>query len=474
MKEWLKISFLLCVFGFVREIRPSEPYVTEYLLGPWRNISEEQLTRDVYPVGTYSHLVQLIFVFLITDFLRYKPLIITIGAAGVIIWSMLIWTTSLLSLQILEFFYGTYMAAEVAYYTYIYAKVDKKYYPRVTSHTRAAMFAGKLISGVISQLLINLELMDYKQLNYITLGSTYMIQKRSLPFPHLCCCPRTAQIVAMIWAFGLPKVDKSLYFHREIYLKDSAPAVSRTNQLPLAQEPSTTSDTDGVPQTNSMVESSAGRLLWQHFYNAYTNPRVVQWSLWYAIGLAGYLQVTYYMQVLWKVIEPEPQIAWNGATDAVLTALAALCALVAGYLHAGRMRPRASLLLLSVLSALEGGSILLCCWTDNIYWSYAGFVIFGGLYGFTITVASAEVARNLQEDSFGLVFGINTLLALIFQSLLTIIVISETGFALNPVDQYTVYAFYFIAVAVIYCISVAVEHLFQHSRSSEKLADSLE
>jgi len=30
------------------------------------------------------------------------------------------------------------------------------------------------------------------------------------------------------------------------------------------------------------------------------------------------------MQVLWKVIEPEPQIAWNGAVDAVLTALAAL------------------------------------------------------------------------------------------------------------------------------------------------------
>jgi len=105
---------------------------------------------------------------------RYKPLIITVGATGVIIWSMLIWTTSLLSLQILEFFYGTYMAAEVAYYTYIYAKVDKKYYPRVTSHTRAAMFAGKLVSGITSQLMINLELMNYKELNYITLASKYL------------------------------------------------------------------------------------------------------------------------------------------------------------------------------------------------------------------------------------------------------------------------------------------------------------
>ncbi|XP_017858689.1 PREDICTED: thiamine transporter 1 isoform X1 [Drosophila arizonae] len=433
MKEWLKISCLLCVFGFVREIRPSEPYVTEYLLGPWRNITEQQLIQDVYPVGTYSHLVQLVFVFLITDFLRYKPLIITIGAAGVIIWSMLIWTTSLLSLQILEFFYGTYMAAEVAYYTYIYAKVDKKYYPRVTSHTRAAMFAGKLISGITSQLMINLELMNYRQLNYITLAT---------------------QILAMLWAFGLPKVDKSLYFHREV-LEESSTAPPSANQLQM--EPDAVSQQIRSPQ----VESAPMHLLWQHFHNAYTNPRVIQWSLWYAIGLAGYLQVTYYMQVLWKVIEPEPQIAWNGAVDAVLTALAALSALAAGYLHSGRLRPKTTLLVLSVLSALEGGSVLICCWTNDIYWSYVGFVIFGALYGFTITVASAEVARNLQEESFGLVFGINTLLALVFQSLLTIIVVSETGFELSPVDQYAVYAFYFIAVALIYFISVLVEHLWQ-------------
>ncbi|KAH8358648.1 hypothetical protein KR093_001516 [Drosophila rubida] len=453
MKEWLKISCLLCVFGFVREIRPSEPYVTEYLLGPWRNITEDQLTRDVYPVGTYSHLIQLIFVFLITDFLRYKPLIITVGAAGVIIWSMLLWTTSLLSLQILEFFYGTYMAAEVAYYTYIYAKVDKKYYPRVTSHTRAAMFAGKLISGITSQLMINLELMNYRQLNYITLAT---------------------QILAMLWAFSLPKVKKSLYFHREPHSTEPtlAPAIPKPGEQ---QEPVAIVEADMVSQqASTQMQSSAGALLWQHFHNAYTNPRVVQWSLWYAIGLAGYLQVTYYMQVLWKVIEPEPQIAWNGAVDAVLTALAALCALAAGYLHTGRLRPRASLLVLSVLSALEGGSVLLCCWTENIYWSYVGFVIFGALYGFTITVASAEVARNLQEDSFGLVFGINTLLALVFQSLLTIIVVSETGFALNPVGQYTVYAFYFIAVSVIYFISVTIEHFWQRSKSTEKLADSME
>ncbi|KAH8292161.1 hypothetical protein KR054_006452 [Drosophila jambulina] len=443
MKEWLKISCLLCVFGFVREIRPSEPYVTEYLLGPWRNITNDQLMQDVYPVGTYSYLVQLVFVFLITDFLRYKPLIITIGATGVIIWSMLIWTTSLLSLQILEFFYGTYMAAEVAYYTYIYAKVDKKYYPRVTSHTRAAMFAGKLVSGITSQLMLYLDLMDYKQLNYITLGT---------------------QIIAMLWAFGLPKVHKSLYFHREKITSD----IDQQTQLPGE-------DNLDVAVPHPKATSKKPRalvLIWEHTRTAYTNPRVVQWSLWYAIGLAGYLQVTYYMQVLWKVIEPEPLIAWNGAVDAVLTALAALSALAAGYLHTGRLKPRTSLLIMVFLSALEGGCVLICCWTKDIYWSYAGFIIFGGLYGFTITLASAEVARHLEDDIFGIVFGFNTFVALIFQSLLTMIFV--TGFKLDPVGQYTAYAFYFIGVGVLYLISVLVEWLWCPAPEIETLENSLE
>lgn len=43
MLEWKKISGLLCIFGFVRELRPSEPYITEFLAGPWRNVTEDEV-----------------------------------------------------------------------------------------------------------------------------------------------------------------------------------------------------------------------------------------------------------------------------------------------------------------------------------------------------------------------------------------------------------------------------------------------
>lgn len=100
--KWITISLLLSVFGFLKEIRPSEPFIYEFLIGHWRNITEEQVNQQVYPVGTYSYLGLLVLVFLITDLCRYKPLIVFLGLSGIVVWAMLLWTTGLLELQILE------------------------------------------------------------------------------------------------------------------------------------------------------------------------------------------------------------------------------------------------------------------------------------------------------------------------------------------------------------------------------------
>lgn len=100
--KWITISLLLSVFGFLKEIRPSEPFIYEFLIGQWRNITEEQINQQVYPVGTYSYLGLLILVFLIIDLCRYKPLIVFSGLSGIVVWGMLLWTTGLLELQILE------------------------------------------------------------------------------------------------------------------------------------------------------------------------------------------------------------------------------------------------------------------------------------------------------------------------------------------------------------------------------------
>lgn len=193
MQTWLRISLLLCSFGFFREMRPSEPFVVEYLTGPDRNITSEELNREIYPFGTYSVLVQLIFVFLVTDILRYKPIIILSACAGIVLFAILLWTYTVWELIIGQLFYGTFMASEVAYYTYIYAKVEKSRYQIVSGHTRSAILCGKFLGGVLAQVLISTESLNYRGLHYISFGS---------------------QIVSLLIALALPPVQESIYFYK--------------------------------------------------------------------------------------------------------------------------------------------------------------------------------------------------------------------------------------------------------------------
>lgn len=362
LNKWFTISLLLSMVGFLKEIRPSEPFIYEFLIGKWRNITDEQVNQDVYPVGTYSYLVQLVFVFLVTDFSRYKPLIALLGICGIIIWSMLLWTTSLLDLQIVEIFYGTFSACEVAYFTYIYAKVDKKYYQQVTSHTRAAILAGRATSAIMAQLLISFKIMDYRQLNYITFG---------------------AMIAATVWCLLLPPVKKSIYFH---------------------QEPS---------QQSSIVQQTkmAFGLMWNHFKHGYSHKYTVKWSVWWAVATAGFIQVQVYMQPLWTAIVDDPdKPIYNGAVEAVLTVLGFVGALLAGVFTVN-WETKGDIALTSC-SIIQGSIMIVASQTPYVVVSYVCYIVFGALYHFTITVASSEIAKHINEDSYGLIFGINTFVAL--------------------------------------------------------------
>ena len=54
----------------------------------------------------------------------------------------------------------------------------------------------------------------------------------------------------------------------------------------------------------------------------------------------------------------------------------------------------------------------------------------------TLLSCSFEVARSIRDSSYGLVFGFNTFLALLFQTTLTIAVADEAiGLALPPRQQ---------------------------------------
>ena len=246
---------ILCIYGLFKEIRPSEPYLTDYLIGDqWKNLTTDSVYDQVYPVWPYSYFGLLVPVFLLTDYLRYKPVIVLEGLAYIATWSLLLWAKGKQWMQFMEFTYGMATSTEVAYYTYVYAKVSPDKYKQVSSYARSTLLFGRFVSGLISQLLVSFKILDCGQLNYVSLVSVSL---------------------AFFVSLFLPKVNSSIYFHAN----GTSTAAATTTKHPFYR-------------------------LWQDLKKAYSNGYVVKWSVWVALATCGNFQIGNYIQTLWNDISP--------------------------------------------------------------------------------------------------------------------------------------------------------------------------
>lgn len=234
----------------------------------------------------------------------------------------------------------------------------------------------------------------------------------------------------------LPPVPASMYFHR--------------------QEVPTDEETD-LPKPQSTC-SRASELLWAHFKTAYTNFTVIRYSLWYSLAVCLYYQITSYVQALWSEIGGPDTMLWNGAVEAILTLAGSLVALAAGFVPQKLLTPQNTILGLSVIAIAEGCGLLLATRTTTLMASYAGYTLFGVLHAFSITLVSAEIAKHISDDSFALVFGINTMAGLVAQTLLTLAIVDSDGwFALDVRGQFSVYSVSFVTIGVLFGVFALVE-----------------
>lgn len=252
-----------------------------------------------------------------------------------------------------------------------------------------------------------------------------------------------AQGASLVVGVLLPSVGVSLYFY-------SLPGSSEGNSESSESRKDSSEET-AKPQFSY---PRAFKLLWQHFLESYSNLKVIQWSVWWALAMAGFLMVQIYVQLLWQEIDYGRENLLNAGVEAALTLFGAIAAFLAGLLTSKTFK-KYDLWILTFCSLLEGIFIVISSQTTNIWTAYSMYVLFGILYSFMITIASASVAKLLADDSFALIFGINTFFALIAQSILTVVVI--TLFGLSTRDQFLVYGFYFISLSVIYMITAIVK-----------------
>ncbi|KAL0269206.1 UNVERIFIED_CONTAM: hypothetical protein PYX00_007013 [Menopon gallinae] len=423
MNKWWHISLLLSCYGFFKEYRPSEPFITPFLTGPGKNFTNEEVTQEIYAVGIYFNLSLLVLVFLLTDYLRYKPVLIAGGISGIIVWTLLIVGKTIPVMQVVEFFYGFFMASEVAYYTYIYAKVDKEHYQKVTSHTRTAFLLGKASAGLSSQLLVEFHVLDYLQLNYITV-----------------CALAMTTLVSIL----LPSVPQSIYFHRcesSANTSNSSGQIDENNKFGLNRT--------AKKHSCKSKFKSAFTFLYEDLREAYTNSYVLEWSLWWGLATCGYLQIATYSQVLWEEINKAEEVKLkNGLVEFVYSILGAAAAFGIGYIKLPWQKWGE--FTLGILTLVQAACIFGAAYLTNLYFAYAVYIAFGILYHSAITIASSEVAKDIREDSYALIFGINTFFALILQTILTAIVVNYLKCVIRT--QFQIYGCYLFVTGGVYLV----------------------
>ncbi|KAH7695701.1 reduced folate carrier [Aphelenchoides avenae] len=105
--------------------------------------------------------------------------------------------------------------------------------------------------------------------------------------------------------------------------------------------------------------------------------------------------------------------------------------------------------------------------TTNVFVAYAMYLSTSSMYHILIAVASNIIASQLNSASYSLIFGFNTFLALLFQSVLTFTVADERGLALDIRTQFIVYSGYFFVIAVVFCVPLLAKFLCKRPNASD-------
>ena len=358
--NWIVPTIILCTYGFFKEMKPSEPFLTPYLNSTYKHLNEKDLSDQVYPVSTYAYFIFLFLVFMFTDFLRYKPLIIIESLAYLGTRVILVWGDGIFIMQIMQVTYGLAMATEIAYYSYIYAMVDESYYRKVTSYTRAITLLGKGIADVLGQILISTHITNYLTLNYISFGSV---------------------TIAVIVSLFLPKVTTNVFALDTYQFFENEEEIEVEN-LNTTEEQSTMHRC-----INCFGQwKLALKQMFIAFKSSYSNKQLLMWSLWWAFAMCGGLQVEDYVMNLWSDITgSNTHKVYNGAVFACGTLLSALIVFLFSFVKV--QWSVVAEVLIAIISLVDTVLLLTMAYTNNIWIAYTCYVIFRASYAFILTVA---------------------------------------------------------------------------------------
>nr|XP_020640605.1 thiamine transporter 1 isoform X3 [Pogona vitticeps] len=207
--------------------------------------------------------------------------------------------------------------------------------------------------------------------------------------------------------------------------------------------------------------------LWQDFLQCYSSRPLLCWSVWWALSTCGYFQVINYTQGLWEKVQPSHSSEiYNGGVEAASTLLGAVAVFAVG--HIKTSWATWGEITLAIFSLFITAAVYIMDTVRNIWVCYASYVSFRIVYMLLITIATFQIATNLSVERYALVFGVNTFVALMLQTLLTLIVADAKGLGLDIFTQFMIYAGYFAAISVVFLISGTYSILMNYWRKERR------
>ncbi|CAH6789856.1 reduced folate transporter [Phodopus roborovskii] len=431
LRSWRCLVFYLCFFGFMAQLRPGESFITPYLLQ--RNFTMEQVTNEIIPVLPYSHLAVLVPIFLLTDYLRYKPILVLQCLSFMCVWLLLLLGNSVLHMQLMEVFYSITMAARIAYSSYIFSLVHPSRYQRMASYSRAAVLLGVFTSSVLGQLLWPLEQKSIFMLNYISLGFI---------------------IFSLGLSLFLKRPKHSLFFNRSALVHRALPCeLDQMHPGPGQPEPGK------LERVLRNCRNSFLVCMLSELVENVRQPQLRLWCLWWVFNSAGYYLITYYVHVLWRANQ---NLSYNGAVDAASTLLSAITSFSAGFVKI-RWALWSKLVIASVI-ALQAGLVFCMYMVYNLWVLYVTFVLFRGAYQFLVPIATFQIASSLSKELCALVFGINTFLATALKTAITLVVSDKRGLGLKVEKQFCIYSVYFMVLSIVCFVGAVLDGVRYYRR----------
>ncbi|CAG9536410.1 unnamed protein product [Cercopithifilaria johnstoni] len=432
--HWKVTTILICAYGIVKEFRPATPFLTPYLVSSFKNFTDVELYSEIYPFWTYSYLLFLVPIFFLTDILRYKPIIVLEALSLCGTWALLLWGKTVWHMQIMQIIFGLSSAAEIAYYSYLYAVVNQKHYKLITSYIRAAALVGKFFAFGLAQFLISFQYGSYFLLNQISFGSVCIVLG-----------------IAII----LPSIPPKLSVNKIVEIDEDTPKRSHGStdyENGLQNNERSFKEKEALNANAANIDHGAiiyFRTIWHHFKIFKRNKIVLKWSIWWALTSCGIFQVMNYVQTLWAVMQTYSD-AYNGITECANTLIGAFISFLVQYMNVNWSKRGEHVLL--VTSAFIAVFLVIMAQTKIIYITYVLYVAVITIYHLLITAASVNIATQLDSASYGLIFGWDTFLALFLQTILTFAVADKHGFSLSIRTQFIVYGFYFALIAIVFTL----------------------